>query len=244
MKQQHRWSGGLAALFLSIGVAGCALSPSAPSAAARAELASTGSVRVALIDVANFVTQPAANPRTGMGVDIGKGIAARVGAPFQPIVYPNVAGLLADARSGKWDVALLGSDPSRNADFEFTRAFALVQNSYLVPPGSGLMTIGDVDRKGVKVVVADRSAQHNFLKANLKQAEVSSVPSTPEATQAFAASGDAYAANRMSLEGLAAKMPGYRIIPGSFMDVRYSIGVPKGRTAAAAYLDDFVRDMV
>ena len=74
---------------------------------------------MALINVANFfVAQPATNPPTGMGVDLGKTIAVRVGAPFEPAL-PSIRGRagLADARSGKWDVAILGVDPARSADF-------------------------------------------------------------------------------------------------------------------------------
>ena len=38
-------------------------------------------------------------------------------------------------------------------------------------------------------------------------------------------------------------MPGYRIVPGSFMDVGYGLAVPKGRSAAAAVADQLIRDM-
>jgi len=243
MNKQNQIAGFFTALFVSIALSACALMQSGAPSAAKAELASTGKVRVALINVANFVAQPAANPPTGMGVDLGKAIAARVGAPFEPVVYPSVAALLADARSGKWDMALLGVDPARGADFEFTRPYALVQNTYLVPTGSGLMTIADVDRKGVKVVVAARSAQHNYLKANLKQAELGTYDG--DAAQALIVGNfDALAANRGTLEELAASKPGYRLIPGSFSDVKYGVGVPKGRMAAASYLDGVVADML
>ena len=247
MKEQHHgcFVGFRApAVLLSIALAGCA-GMSGPSGAAKAELASTGKVRVALINVANFVNQPVSAQPSGVGVDIGKALAARVGAPFEPVVYETVGGLLADARSGKWDVALLAADPARRADFEFSRPYALTQNTYLVRAGSGLMTIQDVDRKGVKIAVAVRSAQHNYLKANLKQADIREVEGTQQGAQELAAGrADAYAGNRTTLEELAVRMPGYRIVPGSFSDVRYALGVPKGRTAAAAYVDEFVGDMI
>lgn len=243
MNKQNQIAGFFTALFVSIALSACALMQSGAPSAAKAELASTGKVRVALINVANFVAQPAGNPPTGMGVDLGKAIAARVGAPFEPVLYQSVAALLADARSGKWDVALLGVDPARGADFEFTRPYALVQNTYLVPTASSLMTISDVDRKGVKVVVAARSAQHNYLKANLKQAELGTYDGDPR--QALPAGKlEALAANRGTLEEVAASMPGYRIIPGSFSDVKYGVGVPKGRVAAASYLDGVIADML
>jgi polar amino acid transport system substrate-binding protein len=235
-------AGPIAAVAFTLFLAGCATTP-APSAAARAELAGTGKVRVALINVGNYITQPQATPPTGLGVDMGKSLADRVGVPFEPVVYATVTALLSDARSGKWDVAILGYDPARAADFEFTRPYAFTENSYLVPAGSGLMTIADVDRKGVKVNVAARTAQFNYLKANLKQAEVNATPTNAQgAEELTAGKAQAFAANRTTLEELAAKMPGYRVVPGSFFELRYVLGVPKGRMAAAAYVDEFVRD--
>ena len=103
---------------------------------------------------------------------LGKGCTNTDKSITEPVVYDTVGGLLADARSGKWDVALLAADPARRADFEFSRPFALTQNTYLVRAGSGLMTIPDLDRKGVKIAVSVRSAQHNYLKANLKGVSV------------------------------------------------------------------------
>lgn len=244
MNKQNQIAGLVTALFVSIALSACAVIQSGAPSAAKAELASTGKVRVALINVANFVAQPATNPPTGMGVELGKTIAARVGAPFEPMVYPSVAALLADARSGKWDVAILGVDPARGADFEFTRPYALVQNTYIVPAGSGLTTIQDVDRKGVKVVVAARSAQYNYLKDNIKQAELATYDGNPRPAMPAAGKQEALAANRGTLEELVASMPGYRIIPGSFSEVKYGVGVPKGRMAAASYLDGVIADML
>ena len=93
----------------------------APSAGVREELAGTGKVRVALI-------QPAGGAPSGMGVNVGKELADRVGAPFEAVVYPSAAALLADVRTGKWDAAILARDPARAADVEYTRAFALSEN--------------------------------------------------------------------------------------------------------------------
>jgi polar amino acid transport system substrate-binding protein len=207
------------------------------------ELCPTEKVRVGLIDNPNFIT--AKDPLSGVAVDLAKGLAMRLGAPFEPVVYPTVAALLADARSGKYDVAILGIEESRRANYEFTRPYALTQNTYLVPAGSGLMTIPDVDRAGVKILVSDRSVQHNFLRTNLKQADVRGVETVDQAVAQLKAGGaQVFAGNRTTLEDLAASMPGARVISGSFSEVQYAFGVPKGRMAAASYVDAYVRDAV
>ena len=81
----------------------------APSAAVREELAGTGKVRVAFI-------QPRGGAPSGMGVAVARDLAARVGAPFESVVYPNPSALFADARSGKWDAAIVVRDPARAGD--------------------------------------------------------------------------------------------------------------------------------
>lgn len=113
---------------LTIATIACALlffaDPAAaqkPSDAVRAELAGTGKVRVAFI-------QPGGGAPSGMGVHVGKELADRVGVPFEQVVYPTAAALLADARSGKWDAAILPRDPARAVDVDYTRTFALVEN--------------------------------------------------------------------------------------------------------------------
>ena len=222
-------------------LAACA-TMSAPPANVVAELAPTGKVRVGIIDNPNFVT-PGGGAASGVAIDLGRSLAARVGAPFEPVVYPTLAGLLADARAGKYDVAILGIEESRRANYEFTRPYALTQNTYLVPAGSALMTIPDVDRAGVKVVVGERTVQHVQLKASMKQADIRGVANNDQGiAEVKAGKAHAFAANRTSLEGLAASMPGARVLPGSFSNVEYALGVPKGRLAAAAYVDEFVRE--
>ena len=228
-----------ASLF-AIALASCATAW-VPSAVLE-ELCPTETVRVGIIDNPNFITTRSPE-LSGVGIELGKGLAKRIGAPFVPVVYPTAAALLADARSGKYDVAILGIEESRRANYEFTRPYALTQNTYLVPAGSGLMTIPDVDRAGVKVLVSDRTVQHNFLKANLKQAEVRGTDNTDQALAQLKAGGaHVFAGNRTTLEDLAASMPGARVISGSFSDVQYAFGVPKGRMAAASYVDEYVRE--
>ena len=41
----------------------------------------------------------------------------------------------------------------------------------------------------------------------------------------------------------AQKLPGSRLLEGQFTAVQQSIGVPKGRSAAAKYLGEFVEDV-
>jgi len=65
-------------------------------------------------------------------------------------------------------------------------------------------------------------------------------PATADLAQGKA---DAVAANRTMVEEFAARMPGYRVLPGSFMEIAYGAGVAKGRSAGQAYADKVIREM-
>jgi polar amino acid transport system substrate-binding protein len=53
---------------------------------------------------------------------------------------------------------------------------------------------------------------------------------------------EALAGLRQALIGVAARLPGSRILDGQFMAVQQSMGVPNGRAAAAKYLRGFVEE--
>jgi polar amino acid transport system substrate-binding protein len=54
---------------------------------------------------------------------------------------------------------------------------------------------------------------------------------------------DALAGLKPGLLELAPTLPGSRILEGHFTVVRHTVGMPRGRDAAAAYLRDLVEDV-
>jgi polar amino acid transport system substrate-binding protein len=238
--------GRIAAVLFATALAGCAtMETSVDPARARSELAPTGKIRLAVItNNPNYLNQPMQQPYSGIAVDIGNALSKRIGAPMELVMYRTIGAILADAPAGKWDATLIGIEDSRRAVLEYSVAYAVTPNSYMVPAGSALMTIPAVDRGGVRIAASKGTIQHAHLKANLKSATVVDT-ATVTASVAELKDGrvDAIAANRPTLEDLAAKMPGYRVLPGSFMDVQYGMAVPKGRSAAAAQVDRLIREM-
>jgi polar amino acid transport system substrate-binding protein len=53
---------------------------------------------------------------------------------------------------------------------------------------------------------------------------------------------DAIVQSRESLTGLSAKLPGSRVLDGSFLNSFVAVAVPKNRPAALAYVSAFVED--
>ena len=60
----------------------------------------------------------------------------------------ETAGALGDGvRTDAWDVAFLGAEPQRATEIAFTAAYLEIPATYLVPAGSPIRSLADVDRR-------------------------------------------------------------------------------------------------
>ena len=216
------------------------------SAALRSELAPTGKLRVGL-NMSNFLLtakDPATGEPRGVAADLGRELGRRLGVPVELVPYPNPGALADDAKSGKWDVGFLGAEPQRANEIDFTAAYVEIEATYLVPPGSPLKSIADVDRKGVRIAVAERSAYELWLTRNVKNAELVRIKGADETFKQFVSDKmDALAGLKPRLVTDAESPPGSRILDGRFTAVQQAVGAPKGRSAGARYLSEFVEDI-
>jgi polar amino acid transport system substrate-binding protein len=215
-------------------------------ATARAELAPTGTLRVAL-NMSNFLltaTDPVTGAPGGLAADLGRELGARLGVPVELIPYPN-PGILADAAStGVWDVGFIGAEPQRAHTIDFTAAYVEIEATYLVPPGSPLTSIAEVDQPGIRIAAPARSAYELYLSRNLHHAELVRFQGAEAAFQHFVAGKlDALAGLRPRLVTDQDALPGSRILAGNFTAVQQAAGTPKGRPAGAAYLRAFIEDI-
>jgi polar amino acid transport system substrate-binding protein len=167
-----------------------------------------------------------------------------VGVPVQLVAYDAAGKMSAAASSGAWDIAYLAIDPARAADIDFTAAHSELEGTYLVPAGSPLQNIEDVDRVGIRIAVTAKSAYDLYLSRNLQHAKMVLANSTPESFDLMLEQKlDAVAAVRTALVPLAQRLPGSRIMSGHFMTIPQAAGIPKGRPAAARYVHQFIEDM-
>jgi polar amino acid transport system substrate-binding protein len=216
------------------------------SPALRSELAPTGKLRVGL-NHGNFLLVTAgsagAEPR-GVAPDVARELGRRLGVPVEFVKF-DTAGTLADAvLRGAWDVAFLGAEPQRAGDIAFTAAYLEIPSTYLVPAGSPIRSIAEVDREGVRISVTEQSAYGLYLSRSVKHARLVQ-------TKGLDASFDVFVAEKLdALAGLkprllmdVAKLPGARVLDGQFTAVQQAIGTPRGREAAATYLRAFVEDV-
>jgi polar amino acid transport system substrate-binding protein len=226
-------------------ITSCAMTHPA-SSSARSELAPTAKLRVGIntgnfLLVTNYV--PGTEPR-GVAPDLGRELGRRLGVPVEFVVF-DAAGKLADAgKAGAWDVAFLGNEPQRASEIAFTAAYLEIPVTFLVPAGSPIRTIADVDREGVRVAVAEKSAYDLFLTRNLKHAQLVRAEGIEGSYQLFVKEKlEALAGLKPRLVTDAEKLPGSRVLDGQCTSVKQSIGTLHGRDAGAKYLREFVEDV-
>jgi polar amino acid transport system substrate-binding protein len=216
------------------------------SAEAKSQLAPTGKLRVG-INHSNFLLVNPGSPMgapKGIAPDLALELGRRVGLPVEFVSF-DAAGKTADAiRDAKVvDAGFIASEAERASVIDFSSAYLELPATYLVPPGSPITSIDQVDREGVRVALSGRSAYDLYLSRTLKKAQIVRAEGIPASFRLFVDQKlEVLAGLKPGLLADAPKLPGSRLLEGQFTAVQQSIGVPKGRPAAAKYLREFVED--
>lgn len=209
------------------------------SAQVKADLAPTGSLRVALPMQPSVIASKDASTGalSGIGVDLGRELAARLGVRFDPVLYPNIKAAMTDLNS--WDVVFGPTQPS--PAIVFSSPFLLIPHTFLVASGAPFQSAGDVDQAGVKIASAAGSPHTPKLEAAIKHAQVVLVPDDQAGiTMLKARQVDAFASGGFALFDQARHNPGYRVLDGAFFVAQFGIAMPTGRAAGQAFLTGFL----
>ncbi len=218
---------------------------SLPSTAVRSEFVPTGTLRVG-VNMGNFLLtrREPSGESAGIVFDLGRELASRLGVPVQFVEYENPGKLADAAKSGVWDVGFLGAEPQRAQEIDFTAAYVEIESTYLVPAGSTIQKIEDVDRDGIRIAISERSAYDLYLTRTLKHAQLVRERGADAVFKRFLDDKlEALASLRPRLITDQARLPGSRILEGNFTSVQQASGTPKGRPVAFAYLRDFIEDV-
>jgi polar amino acid transport system substrate-binding protein len=211
-----------------------------------AELAPTGVLRAAL-NLSNFLLvsgKTATGEHAGVAPDMAAEIARRLGVPVTYVPY-NTPGELADAAdTGAWDIGLIGAEPQRAERIAFTPAYVEIEATYLVPAGSPIKTLAEVDKPGVRISVTGRSAYGLWLDRHIKHATLATTGTLDSAYEQFVADRlEVLAGLKPRLLSDVEKLPGARILDGKFTAVQQAIGTARRNTAAAEFLTAFVAEV-
>jgi polar amino acid transport system substrate-binding protein len=214
-----------------------------PTEEARRQLAPTGVLRAG-INMTNFllVSSRGANDEPlGVSPDMAKALADALGVPLQKVPYPGPGQVADAAGTDAWDIALIGAEPQRAEKITFTAAYAEIQATYLVPAGSPIQSIAEVDRPGIRIVTSGRAAYGLWLERNIHQATLVKADSLDDSLARFRDDGmEVLGGLRSRLVVDQKALPGSRILDGQFMAVQQAIGTAKPNEAGAAYLSEFV----
>ena len=212
----------------------------------RADLAPTGKLRVG-INYGNPVLaarDPASGELSGVAVALARELGTRTGLPVELIAFESAGKMFDAVKAGAWDVAFLAIDPGRADQISFTAPYIEIEGTYLVPAGSPLRAITEVDRIGVRIGVSAKSAYDLFLTRSIQHAQLVRAPNPDAAFQLIVAGNvDVVAGVRQHLVANAGKLPGARVLDGRFMAIEQALGIPKGREEGANYLREFIEDV-
>jgi polar amino acid transport system substrate-binding protein len=212
---------------------------------ARKILAPTGKLRVAVYRGSPTSIIPGQTPAEskGVGYDLGRELALRLGIPFEPVVFPKNADSLAAVKAGAADITFTNATPDRARDMDFSNPFLRVEQSCLVPSGSAIKSLQDVDVKGVRVGVSVGSTSQKALGNRLKNAQVLAVPSLDQAADMIKSGElEAFATNKAILYELSDRLPGSKVLEGAWGYEKFAAGIPKGREGGLPLLNQFLSE--
>lgn len=209
------------------------------------ELAPTGKIRIGIAvspsASAIFAIRGPGGALKGVTLDLGDALGARLGVPVQFVEYASSGAITAAAGKGEWDVTFMPVDEERKKSVDFGAPYHLLQSTYLVSADSGIARVADANRPQVRIVGIDGTAT---LRASMRaspDARHTPVKKPEEAIEMMrTGQADALAMGRESLGGLAARLPGSRVLEGGFLNSTTAVAVPKNRPAALAYVSEFV----
>jgi polar amino acid transport system substrate-binding protein len=211
---------------------------------AASQLAPSGTLRVALNLSNSLLVSGAGRDGDWQGVapDLARLVAESLHLPLEFVPYETPGEVTAAAGTQAWDIAMIGADPARAASIRFTDSYVGIEAGYLVPPGSSIASLAEVDMPGRRIAAFRGSAYELWLSANLKSASIVYGSSFDEAFERFRNEGlDALASLKVKLLSDAAAWPGSRVLDGRFMTVQQAIGLSPDKPQATAFLQGFVR---
>ncbi len=177
----------------------------------------------------------------GVSPDLVKKIASELNVNYELIPFPR-PGELADAvNDDVWDIGNIAFEPERANTINFSNPYVLIDANFLVNKNSDFKINKDIDKPGVRIVVAERSAYDLWLTDNLSNAKILRVASIQE-------SHDVFNDNKVDvLAGLKPKLldevsvnNNYLIIEEPFTFIKQSIGFKKGNEEIIDFLNKLI----
>lgn len=208
-----------------------------------ADLVRNGEIRIGLFPSFFYSTVPITGELQGVGVDIARALAAKIGVKLAIREYANPPGVVQALKSGECDMAFLGIDPLRGSEVDFTPPYMQAEFTFLVPKESSIGSIGDVNKSGIRVAVVRNHAMATALKGKIEEATLI-FAETPDAAYDlfFNMKADVLAGIRPGLFKYAALMTGSRVLDEAYGTNILALSVAKGQPQRLSFLSDFIEN--
>jgi polar amino acid transport system substrate-binding protein len=211
------------------------------------QLAPTGRLRGGVVvspaASAFFAIRDCQDEVKGVTVDLVRTFAEALKLPLALQVYDNSGQVTEAVASGACDLAFMPHDAAREAKVDFGPAYYFISSTYLVPAGSTIRSIDEVNRPGVRIVAISNTTTARSARRTAPLASVREVPSIDQMTEmARTGQGDAFALSHDSFAGLLPKLPGAHVLAGHFQQTGIAVAVPKGRPAALKIASGLLED--
>jgi polar amino acid transport system substrate-binding protein len=204
----------------------------------RTSLAPTGSLRVAVaVGTAISAVWTARSAETGRPVgptvDLAEILAERIGVPLTLVELGSSGEIIEKVDTGIWDVSFTPVDAERRKAASFGPNHFLGSSTYMVPAGSTLKHVDDVDQDGMRVYGVENTATIRSARKSLGKTSVTGAANLDDAVAKFQAGEvDALAIGKESIESLLPQFPGSRILDGHYHAAGTAVVVPHGREKA------------
>ena len=135
-----------------------------PSTEARvAVIIRRGMLRLALFPSFFYRRDEQGEPR-GVGILLARALAERLGVTLASTEYASPPKVVEALGHDAADVALLGIDPARAAEVDFSPPLLSAEFTFLVPAGSTVRSLAEVDRPGLRIALVRHHAMDTALK--------------------------------------------------------------------------------
>jgi len=223
-------------------------SQDAPSQA-RVDLAPTDTLRVALLPLPHIaVRDKDTGDYKGVVVDLSRELAKRLEVPVEFVTVNSNLTAVDQVKNGQADLTFLVGLPALSAQIDFGPAYVEYETSFLVPANSPIRGVDDTDVPGFRIIVPEGGVAQARLSQTHKNVQLIGAPIAIGSANRVVemlknGEADAYSNLTHLLSLTQTDLPGWRIVPGSYMMTVFSIGYPKGRPAGAAYANQFIQEM-
>lgn len=206
-----------------------------------ADIARSGVLRLGLFPSFFYRKDAATGEPRGVGIEIARALAAQIGVVLKPTEYASPPKVVEALAAGAAEVALLGIDPVRGKDVDFSPPLLAADFTFLVPEKSGAQVIPDADRPGVRVALVRHHAMDTALRGKLTSAQ-SVYADTPDAAFELFRGGqaDVLAGIRPGLLMYAGMLAGSRVLHDRYGGNVIALAVKKGAAARHAFVNEFV----